>query len=87
MLINITGSPQLQSQLFPILAWLQNCEHTNRISEFKIRVDNTDSKLDLKFEFDNSELQKQYKEYLNEFNKYNTAQINPIYYIGNNFVK
>lgn len=81
----IEGNPQYISQVISFLAWIENCKHRNQISEFKVRIDNTDSKMNLRFAFDNLDIQKQYEEYLRMYAQYNTVQINPIFYVGNKF--
>ena len=85
MKVIVDGNPQYISQLLVIMAWMQNCKHRNSISEFKVRIDNTDAKMDLQFTFDNLDLQQQYEAFLKTFMQYNTTKVNPIFYIGNKF--
>lgn len=80
--ININGDPVLISQLFPMFAWINSCAFHKGISEFKVRIDNSEKDFRVEFNFNDTILNNQFEQFLNIYNKYNTIQINPIFHLG-----
>ena len=80
--ININGDPVLISQFFPVFAWINNCGYHKGISEFKIRIDNTQQDFRLQFDFNDRVLNNQFEQFCNLYNKYNPTNINTIFHLG-----
>lgn len=82
MTLQLNGDPTIISQMFPMFAWLNSCAFHKGISEFKIRVDNTDKDFNLSIQIDNKVLNEQFEQFCSLYNKYNTIQLNPIFHLG-----
>lgn len=82
MKVTIDGDPTIIAQFFQVMSWLNTCGYYKGISEFKIRVDNTDKNFNLNFNIEDPILKKQFEQFCNLYNKYNTTQLNTIFRLG-----